>query len=352
MDLPANTPDIYAEVIVDSFASLHGGRKRSSALLYFANLGAQYQFDSGFSFQGELWLTDNQSISDVVGDEQGISNIEASEAGVHIGTLALGYQTSSFSALVGVYDINYHFDVLQSANLFVHSAFGMGSVFGISGPNGPSTYPQPGLTAKFGYQRGKHSVQFAVADGEPGDPLFYYHTASQEEKRINLLVVTEYAYESAQSKLLAGWWGYNDDSVVLQNAGASRGKNNGFYLRSEHRFKPLPSEHQITVFGRAGVGASKFNFFDEFYSVGLQVSGELWSVGDEKFGLAIAHARTSDVRSPEYGSDETALELTYAVTLNNGLTVQPSLQWIGSPGAAREADDAVVSGIRLSWSFD
>ena len=76
------------------------------------------------------------------------------------------------------------------------------------------------------------------------------------------------------------------------------------------------------------------------------------SVGDEKFGLAIAHARTSDVRSPEYGSDETALELTYAVTLNNGLTVQPSLQWIGSPGAAREADDAVVSGLRLSWSFD
>ena len=96
MELPANTPDVYAEVIVDSFASLHGGRKRSSALLYFANLGAQYQFDSGFSFQGELWLTDNQSISDVVGDEQGISNIEASEAGVHIGTLALGYNTPFF----------------------------------------------------------------------------------------------------------------------------------------------------------------------------------------------------------------------------------------------------------------
>ena len=96
MDLPANTPDIYAEVIVDSFASLHGGRKRSSALLYFANLGAQYQFDSGFSLQGELWLTDNQSISAIVGDEQGISNIEASEAGVHIGTLALGYNTPFF----------------------------------------------------------------------------------------------------------------------------------------------------------------------------------------------------------------------------------------------------------------
>ena len=106
------------------------------------------------------------------------------------------------------------------------------------------------------------------------------------------------------------------------------------------------------MFGRAGVGASKFNFFDEFYSVGLQVSGALWGVGNEKFGLAIAHARTSDVRSPEYGSDETALELTYAVTLNNGLTVQPSLQWIGSPGAAREADDAVVSGLRCSWYFD
>lgn len=352
MDSPANTPDIYAEVIIDSFASLHGGRKRSSALLYFANLGAQYRFDSGLSLQGELWLTDNQSISDVVGDEQGVSNIEASEAGVHIGTLALGYATSSFSALVGVYDINYHFDVLESANLFVHSAFGMGSVFGISGPNGPSTYPQPGLTAKFGYHRGNHSMQFALADGEPGDPLFYYHTAAQEEKRINLLVVTEYAYETAQHKLLAGWWGYNDDSVVLQNAGASRGKNTGLYLRIEHRFAAGPAEHQLTVFGRAGVGASKFNFFDEFYSVGLQASGKLWGFGDEKFGLAIAHARTSDVRSPEYGSDETALELTYSASFDNGLAVQPSLQWIGSPGAAREAKDAVILGVRFSGRFD
>jgi porin len=123
-------------------------------------------------------------------------------------------------------------------------------------------------------------------------------------------------------------------------------------LRTEHRFRPLASEHQITVFGRAGVGASKFNFFDEFYSVGLQVSGELWGFGDEKFGLAIAHARTSDVRSEEYGNDETALELTSATTFNTGLAVQPSLQWIGSPGAARDAHDAVVLGLRFSWSFD
>ena len=352
MDLSDSPPDIYTEVIVDSFANIHGGRQRSEALLYFANFGIRYETQFGFSLHSELWLTDNQSISDIVGDEQGVSNIEASEAGLHIGMLAAGYHTRSWSWLIGVYDINYYFDVLDSANLFVHSAFGMGSVFGISGPNGPSTYPQPGLTAKLGYQRGKHSVQFAIADGEPGDPIFYYHTAAQEEKRINLLVVAEYAYESAQSKWLAGWWGYNDDSVVLQNAGASRGKNNGFYLRTEHRFEPSPSDYQITVFGRAGVGASKFNFFDEFYSVGLQVSGELWGFGDDQFGLAIAHARTSDARSPEYGSDETALELTYAATFNNGMTVQPSLQWIGSPGAAREANDAVVLGLRLSWSFN
>lgn len=304
------------------------------------------------SFSGELWLTVNQSISDIIGDEQGVSNIEASEAGLHIGMLAVGYDAQSFSVLVGVYDINYYFDVLDSAKLFVHSAFGMGSVFSISGPNGPSTYPLPGLTATVGFHRGHHSMQFAIADGEPGDPLFYYHTASQEEKRINLMAVSEYRYQTGATTLLLGWWGYNDDSVVLQNDESGSGKNTGIYLRAEECFTDVPLGQVITVFGRAGVGASKFNFFDEFYSVGMTVEGPVFGLMKEQFGLAIAHARTSDKQLPEYGSAETALELTYSATWQTGLAIQPSLQWIGSPGAAQDASDAIVFGLRFSLTYN
>ncbi|GGF82401.1 carbohydrate porin [Alteromonas lipolytica] len=350
MDTPPDLPELYAEVIVDSFANVHGGRKQSEALLYFANLGAHYQFDSGLFLTGELWLTDNQSISDIVGDEQGISSIEASEAGLHIGQLAVGFESQSVSVLLGVYDINYYFDVLESANLFVHSAFGMGSVFGISGPNGPSTYPQPGLTGRVGYRWDNHFLQVAMADGEPGDPLFYYHTASQEEKRINLMLVGEYNYETDNSKIIAGWWGYNDDSVVLENAGTANGKNTGVYLRGEYNFNPGSHSNNFTLFSRIGTGASKFNFFDEFYSVGITMNSDLISIADEQMGLAIAHARTSDKRMPQYGSAETALELTYSLAFHNGFTLQPSLQWIGSPGAAKGASDAIICGLRFSWS--
>lgn len=70
MDLSDSLPDIYTEVTVDSFANTHGGRQRSEALLYFASFGIRYQTEFGFSLHSELWLTDNQSISNIVGDEQ------------------------------------------------------------------------------------------------------------------------------------------------------------------------------------------------------------------------------------------------------------------------------------------
>lgn len=352
MDTLAAPPEFYAEVIVDSFANLHGGRKRDSSLLYFANLGTQFKTKSAINFKGELWLTDNQSISDFVGDEQGVSNIEASDAGIHIGMLAIGYETQSLSVLFGVYDINYYFDVLESANLFVHSAFGMGSVFGNSGPNGPSTYPQPGLTGMVEYRHNNHSIQFAVADGEPGEPLFAYHTAIEDEKHINVLVVAQYRYENDNSTLLVGGWRYNDDSVTLENAGEAKSKNNGFYVRAEHHLSTLSTAYDISLFGRVGAGASRFNFFDEFYSVGLTVEGAVFGFINETMGLAIAHARTSDVIRPNFGSEETALEISYSATLEHGLAIQPSLQWIGSPGASKDAHDAVLLGVRFRWVYN
>ena len=167
-DALPNDTEIYAEVVVDSFANVKGGIDRSSALLYYSAFGVEYAFDPSFKLHSEVWLTDNHSVSELVGDEQGVSNIEANSAGLHWGKLALEFSREHLSVLFGIYDINYEFDVLESANLFVQSAFGMGTVFGVSGPNGPGTYPAPGITARFAYYQGNHTAKFAITDGTRG----------------------------------------------------------------------------------------------------------------------------------------------------------------------------------------
>lgn len=45
------------------------------------------------------------------------------------------------SLRAGLYDLTSEFDVLETANLFIHSAHGIGSDIGLSGLNGPSIFP-------------------------------------------------------------------------------------------------------------------------------------------------------------------------------------------------------------------
>jgi carbohydrate-selective porin OprB len=109
--------------------------------------------------------------STLVGDAQVTSNIEAPlswrlyEAWLQqtLGTRA--------SVLVGLYDLNAEFDVNRTGSLFLNSAHGIGTPFGLSGRNGPSIFPVTSLAvrARVRVARRGH-VQAAVLDGVPGDP--------------------------------------------------------------------------------------------------------------------------------------------------------------------------------------
>lgn len=345
-DALPNDTEIYAEVVVDSFANVKGGIDRSSALLYYSAFGVEYAFNPSFKLHSEVWLTDNHSVSELVGDEQGVSNIEANSAGLHWGKLALEFSREHLSVLFGIYDINYEFDVLESANLFVQSAFGMGTVFGVSGPNGPGTYPAPGVTARFAYYQGNHTAKFAITDGAPGSPGLSYRQPSEQPDKTNLLLTGEYQYQDTSTRLLLGWWGYTDDSTYLNSVQSTGQRNDGWYLRGEHTF------NDITLFGRVGAGASSFNFFDEFYSVGVTGNAGLIGRADDSWGMAWAHAKVSENAEQPLASGESVIEVTYSVAVNDYLSIQPNIQWIGSPGASLTTDDAVLLGLRFIVSFE
>ncbi|HEY5627542.1 MAG TPA: carbohydrate porin, partial [Nitrospira sp.] len=78
-----------------------------------------------------------------VGDVQGVSNIGSPNDWK---LFEAWYQQNVFqerlSILAGLYDVTSEFDVVRSSSeLFVHGSFGTGPDLGLSGKNGPSTFP-------------------------------------------------------------------------------------------------------------------------------------------------------------------------------------------------------------------
>lgn len=345
-DALPNETEIYAEVVVDSFANVQGGLDESSALLYYSAFGIEYSITPNITLHSEIWLTDNNSASDLVGDEQGVSNIEANSAGLRWGKLALEYRNEYVSALFGIYDLNYDFDVIESSNLFVQSAFGMGSVFGLSGPNGPGTYPAPGVTAKFAYFSGDHTVKLAFTDGSPASPPLYFRKPSSQPNKTPILTTAEYEYQSDTTRVLLGWWQYSDDTTYLDALVSTEQRNAGWYLRGEQVFD------DVTVFGRVGAGASAFNFFDEFYAVGLTADANVINRPADSWGIAWAYAKVSEFAERPVSGGESVVEFTYSAAVNDYLSVQPNIQWIGSPGASRSIEDTVLLGMRFVVSFE
>ena len=53
------------------------------------------------------------------------------------------------------------------------------------------------------------------------------------------------------------------------------------------------------------------------------------------------------------GGQESVLEAFYLISLPHGITLQPDLQWIGTPGGGEGAtvDDALIGTIRIQIAF-
>ena len=75
------------------------------------------------------------------------------------------------SLLLGLYDLNSEFDVIETAGLFLNSSFGIGAEYGSSGRNGPSIFPATSFGARLSGQPVQSLfIRGAVLDGVPGDP--------------------------------------------------------------------------------------------------------------------------------------------------------------------------------------
>lgn len=223
----------------EAVSTVAGGKERG--IRYLDNLGLVVSADldaligwRGARMRLQGLYNNGASISDLIGDSQGASNIETGVRAARLFEAWIEQRVGDAASLrVGLYDLNSEFDNISIAENFVGSAYGIGTDIAQTGLNGPSIFPTTSLGARLDYRPAMGWVlRAALLDGVPGDP----HRPSRTIVRIGaddgFLFAGEVEVPLPKGKLLIGHWRYSGRFEMIDSTGMAKG-NNGTYVRME-----------------------------------------------------------------------------------------------------------------------
>lgn len=301
------------------------------------------------------FLNDGGSITRRVGDLQIVSNIEIARSTARWNEVRVVQSLGSDSSLLlGRYDVNAEFDVLDSAVHFVNSAFGIGTDIGQSGLNGPSIFPATGLALRYARALDEQStLRLALVDGYPGGPSRERLTLSTAE---GALMIAELERRGRDSKLLAGYWRYTGafESQCTAIGCGDEDRNEGWYLRGEGAIASGANGAALRGFFRLGTAAGQYNVFDRFWSIGLLLECPLPGRCADTVGIAWAGGRAAHERRIALRGDgldpadgEAVLEFSWRARLAPRVLVQPMIQIVEAPGTLERPERVFVTGARV-----
>ncbi len=190
---------LTGNVTIDVFSNLRGGIKEGSRTL--DNVAIQVNYDGAAhglrgikASVGALYNGKEAFSGDLVGDLQGISNIETGTEALrpYEVWIAKEFDDSGSYLKLGLIDLNGTFDAPGASSLFVNPSHGIVPSFSQTGLNGPSIFPTLGWAVVGEAALGAgFRLRAGVFDPVPGDPLRPDHTDLRWRKDDGLLSVLE-----------------------------------------------------------------------------------------------------------------------------------------------------------------
>jgi porin len=323
--------------------------------------------------------------SDLVGDVQGVSNLQA-PASTRLEELWLQQNLlgNRVSWLVGRYDVSTEFYRVESGALFVNSSFGIGPEFGESGVAGPSIFPHTAAGTRVALKPSPNVVwRAAVLDGvpvdrpgggihlfAPGDGLLFVsevallsrpdtgNSPHNRRFRIGRGAVQPYA-----GKLALGGWYYTarfpDLSDTLSTGAPVQHRGSyGAYVVGDQTVWSAGGGHAgaLTAFAQLGLGDSRVNQVGRYLGAGLTLTAPFAGRPQDEVGLAVAAAVNGSHFLRTHGAPdrlataETTPELTYLAQFGSWFALQPDVQYVIHPGKAPATRNALVLGLRIAVS--
>jgi len=294
--------------------------------------------------------------NDYAGTLQGVDNIEVSKQKLRLFEAWVEKAWGASSVRAGLYDLNSEFYANDSAGYLIAPAFGIGSEFAATGPNGPSIFPSTSLAVRYHHDFGgdwfaRATVMNAHA-GVPGDP-----DGIDLEFDDGALLVAEGGVEGDR-KLALGVWRYTEDQDDIReidiNGDPVDATAHGAYLVYEQPFNDPYGFRAAHGFIRAGISDGDTTPFEGGWQAGVLVERVFEIRPDSVVSLGVNQGFLSDGyrhNQIDAGSSmlpsEVQVELTYSDKIG-WLTVQPDLQWVHNPGGDRGIDDAWVGALRFA----
>lgn len=308
----------------------------------------------GLGIQG-----DNIS-TDAIGDAGIVSNI----AGVPtVRLFKWWYEQSwldeSVRLKAGQLGLDDDFMLIDSAQLFLHSAFGTPLTQAVNART--PIYPLAALGLRLAVEPNDDwEILFGVYDGDAGLESENRHVpdlALSADQGALLFAEVSWRPSTSKRPLRLALGGFAHVGLFADNeTGDERRGVGSTYVMLEHTVARWRGS-DVTVFSHAEVA---FPFsrtsISGFADAGITVSGGVWSRPDDTLGLAVAgtvFAEPYVAASRRAGDDVTAreatVELTYELVPIPWVALQSSAQWIVDPHFS--GADALVFGTRLSVTY-
>lgn len=413
--LEASGVNYLATYIGEGLTTLRGGQRRGS--IGAGRLDFQFEVDFAKSVGLELILhtniyaTHGKGLSGCcVGNILVVSGLEAvPQLRLYELWLEKQFLGDRVTVRAGQLAADTEFLVSQYAGLFVNTSFGWPASTAAGMPNGGPAYPTatPGVRLKISPT---DNVAFLLAafNGDPVGRLGSTHPQRRDRSGLefrtsdpaNLMGEVSYAYGhgTGRSRLpglvkFGGWYhlgGFRDlrhdvNHISLANPDSTgdarrRRGNGGVYAVLDQLLyrHPALQDGGIGFFARLTLAPEDRNVVTLHGDAGLTFKGFVPGRPRDTFGIAVGYAaisnrlRALDRDALGFGlpngptgmrgvrASETLLEATYQAELGPGVTLQPSLQFIGRPGATRHSprseDDrlvknALVGGLRATIRY-
>jgi porin len=242
-----------------------------------------------------------------------------------------------------------------------------------TGVNGPSVFPTSSVALRVRVRPTEETyLQLAILDGVPGDPDNPRGTHIQFNDGDGTLRVAEVGFVPARGKkaqllgmsstdkYAVGAWSYTsrfEDLTATDAAGdpLMRGNNRGFYVLAERTILALSGGGHVDAFARYGRANADLNPLSSYTQAGVVFTGPMASRPADQLALSWTQANVGGKYrqiEPDASRHESVWELTWRAPVNDWLVVQPNVQYVINPNAARGMGNVSVLGVRFEMVLE
>jgi porin len=358
----------------DLFVNTTGGF--DTGVRYFDNIDVEVGFDlSGFDFHFYGLGNQGGNLSELTGDIQVVSNIEADNSWrIYEAWVNRSVDAIRTSFLFGLYDLNSEFDVINTGGLFMNSSHGIGPEYSSTGELGPSIFPLTSLAfrVKINPIPGV-SVKGALLDAVPSDPDNTAGTTILLRESEGALIAGEISFsqptndpgslldrgidEESPWRIVLGGWKYSKEREGWLGEKES---DHGLYAVLESKLirEKSDADQGLSAFVRVGAANRDINRLNYYLGGGVVYTGPFPSRDADQFGIAVGLPINSDdfveterLYNNDFTENELNTEVTYLLVISEVISFQLDAQYIMNPNQAPELGDAFAVGLRSTFSF-